>query len=219
MKQLSIVIRSIVLAGALALTGPAVAAENWYATADAGIGFLGNQNLTFRDGVITETAEAEFDTSFAGGGTVGYKFSNDWRVEGEIMYRRNELSAFTTPTLGTFSDGDFASLSFGASALYDFDLFGSSNVRSYAGAGIVFLQEVDIDFDQAGVETSFETDDIGFQVQFGARYKLSEKLFLDAGVRYLTATGIKMEFPTDAARTVESDYDPLTLTVGLGWSW
>ncbi len=219
MKRLSLVTRSIALAGALASSGSAIAEENWYATAEAGIGVLGDQNLVFRNDVIAETAEAQFDGSFTGGGTVGYKFSEDWRVEGEIMYRRNELSAFSSSTLGTFSEGDFASLGFGVSALYDFDLFGSPNVRSYVGAGIVFLQEVDIDFEQAGAETSFETDDIGFQVQLGARYDLSERLFLNAGVRYLTATGIKMEFPADTSQTVESDYDPLALTVGLGWSW
>ncbi len=205
---------AVLLAGA----APAQAEERrWYATLDAGIGFLGTEDLNYRDALTDVTGEADFDASFTGGGTLGYRLNDRWRVEGEIVYRTNELSDVTLPGLGTFSAGDFSSLGIGASVIRDFDLFGNPAVNSYVGAGVVFLQEIDIDFETAGAETSFETDDVGFQLQAGARYELSSRLFVNAGVRYLLAQGIEMEFPADTSRIVEADYSPLTVTAGVGW--
>lgn len=202
----------------LACAAPAQADDSrWYATLDAGIGFLGSEDLNYRDATTNVTGEADFDASFTGGGTVGYRLNDDWRIEGEIFYRTNELSDVDLGELGTFGEGDFSSLGIGASAIRDFDLFGSPKVKSYVGAGVVFLQEIDIDFETAGTETSFETDDIAFQLQAGARYELSDRLFLNAGVRYLVASGVEMEFPADTSRIVEADYSPLTVTAGIGW--
>ena len=45
---------------------------------------------------------------------------------------------------------------------------------------------------------------------------MGERLFFDAGLRYLLASGVEMELPADTARTIEADYSPLTLTLSLG---
>ena len=191
--------------------------NRFYATGVAGISFLGSEDITYRDSMINTTEEADFDASFTGGGTLGYYFNDNWRVEGEIMYRRNDLKDITVDGIGAATEGDFASLGFGLSALYEFNLFGDERVKSYAGAGVVFVQEIDIDFEIDGQETSFETDDVGFQVQFGARYDISDNLFVDAGVRYLALSGAELEFPADTTRIIESDYSPLSVSVGVGW--
>ena len=31
------------------------------------------------------------------------------------------------------------------------------------------------------------------------------------------ASGIRMELPADSSQTIESDYDHLTLSLGVGW--
>lgn len=204
----------------LAASLPLVAAADdsrWYVTADVGMNVLGSEDLAYRDGAASGSAEADFDPSFAGGGTVGWRLNDRWRLEGEVMYRRNEMDDLTLPGVGASTGGDFASLSLGASALYDFDLFDSENVTTFVGAGVVFVQEIDIDFEIGAQETSFETDDIGFQVQFGARYDFGERWFLDTRVRYLALSGVEMEFPADTSRIVESDYAPLTVTAGIGY--
>ncbi|MEO1575238.1 MAG: porin family protein [Pseudomonadota bacterium] len=190
---------------------------SFYATGVVGIGFLGSEDLAYRDGVISSTAEADFDPSFTGGGTVGYRLNDAWRIEGELLYRRNEMDEITLDGVGSATEGDFASLSVGLSALYDFRPFDNDRLSAYVGAGVVFVQEIDIDFEVGGMETSFETDDIGFQVQFGGRYDLNDKLFVDVGVRYLTLSGVEMEFPADTSRIVEADYSPFSVTAGLGW--
>ena len=208
----------LTLCFALALPIAAAAEDSrFYVTADVGANFLGSEDLSYRDGITSGSASADFDPSFAGGATLGWRLNDRWRLEGELMYRRNEMDDITLPGVGSSTEGDFASLSLGASALYDVNLFGNEDVTSFVGAGVVFVQEIDIDFTVAGQETSFETDDIGFQVQFGARYDLSERWFVDARVRYLALSGVELEFPDDTSRIIEADYAPLTVSAGIGY--
>ena len=193
------------------------AESRWYATADLGFGVLGSESLDYRDGATRSSAEADFDPSFAGGATLGWRLNDRWRLEGELMYRRNDLKDLTLTGVGTSTGGDFASLSLGASALYEFDLFGSPSVTSFVGAGVVLVQEIDIDFEVGGAETSFESDELGLQLQFGARYDFGDRWFADARVRYLMVSGAELEFPDDTARIIEADYAPLTITAGIGY--
>lgn len=165
----------------------------------------------------TGTDESGFDASFTGGGTLGYDLGNQWRLKGEIMCRRNEQSdPVTLNGFGASTDGDFASLALSFSALRDFQLGGDPRWTGYVGAGVSFIQEIDIDFELAGQETSFETDDIGIQLQAGARYAINDRWFADAGVRYLVANSVELELPADASQTLTSDYTPLTFSVGIG---
>ncbi|MEM9403533.1 MAG: porin family protein [Pseudomonadota bacterium] len=197
---------------------PALAEDDrYYVTGNVGIGFLGSEDLTYSDSALTATAEADFDASFSGGGTFGYYLTDNWRLEGELMYRRNDMKDITLGGVGTSTGGDFASLSLGVSALYEFQPTDNPRLKTYVGAGFAFVQEIDIDFEVNAMETSFETDETGLQLQAGARYDLGDRLFLDLTARYLTVSGARLEFPADTSRSVESDYSPLTLSLGLGW--
>ena len=122
-------------------------AEKFYASASVGAGSLSSATLTFRDGANVSTASGSYEASFVGGGALGYRFGNGWAVEGELMYRRNELEPLSLAGLGDFNGGDFASLAIGGNALYRFDIGSSGKLQGYAGPGLVYLQEIDIDFD------------------------------------------------------------------------
>ena len=191
--------------------------DKFYATGNIGIGFLGSEDLTYSDSTLTATSEADFDASFAGGGSFGYYLTDNWRVEGEVMYRRNDMKDITLGGVGASTGGDFASLSLGVSALYEFQPTDNPRLKTYVGAGVAFVQEIDIDFEIDSAETSFETDETALQLQAGARYDLNDRMFVDLTARYLTVSSAKMEFPADTSRTIEADYSPLTLSVGLGW--
>ncbi len=216
MKHFTLIASALLLSSLIA--GNALADDDrYYVTGNVGIGFLGSEDLTYSDSVQTATAEADFDASFAGGGTIGYYLTDRWRVEGELMYRRNDMQEITLAGVGTSPEGDFASLSLGISALYEFQPTDNPRLKTYVGAGLVFVQEIDIDFEVDSVETSFETDETGLQLQAGARYDLNDRLFMDLTARYLTVSGAQMEFPADTTRSIEADYSPLTLSLGLGW--
>ena len=210
---------SLLFSTTLLLSAPAFAEpeHRFYATGVVGVGFLDSDDINYRDGAVDSTAKADFDPSFTGGVTAGYRLNESWRVEGEVLYRRNDLKDVTLDGIGVSTGGDLASLSLGLSALYDFRPFDNERLRGYVGAGVAFVQEIDIDFEVSGAETSFETDDVGFQVQLGGRYDLKDNMFLDVGVRYLTLSGAKLEFPAETTRVVEADYSPITVSAGLGW--
>ena len=209
-----------VLVSGVALMGPAEAdeADRFYASASVGAGSLSSAKLTFSDGVDTSTANGKYEASFVGGGALGYRLDNGWTLEGELTYRRNELDPVSLAGLGNFSGGDFASLGFGLNALYRFNIGSSGKLQGYAGPGLVYFQEIDIDFDDGGQqEVSFESDDTAWQFKLGGRYDFSERWFVDAAATYLVASGVRMELPADPSQTIESDYDHLTLSLGVGW--
>lgn len=209
-----------VLVSGVALMGPAEAdeADRFYASASVGAGSLSSAKLTFSDGVDTSTANGKYEASFVGGGALGYRLDNGWTLEGELTYRRNELDPVSLAGLGNFSGGDFASLGFGLNALYRFNIGSSGKLQGYAGPGLVYFQEIDIDFDDGGQqEISFESDDTAWQFKLGGRYDFSERWFVDAAATYLVASGVRMELPADPSQTIESDYDHLTLSLGVGW--
>jgi opacity protein-like surface antigen len=193
-------------------------ADKLYASASIGVGLLSSSTLTFDNGDVSSTASGDYDASFAGGGAIGYRFGNGWTLEGELIYRRNELEPVSIAGPGDFSGGDFASLAFGVNALYRFDIGASGRLQGYAGPGFVYFEEIDIDFDDGGEqEISFESDDTAWQFKLGARYDFSDRWFVDAAATYLVASGVRMELPADTVQTIESDYDHLALSVGVGW--
>jgi len=202
----------------LSSTAHADETEKFYASASIGAGSLSSATLTFSDDGSTSTADGQYDASFTGGGALGYRFDSGWTLEGEVMYRRNELDPVSLAGLGDFNGGDFASLGLAVSALYRFNLGSSGKLSGYAGPGLVYFQEIDIDFDDGGQqEISFESDDTAWQFKVGGRYDFSERWFVDAAATYVAASGVRMELPADSSQTIESDYDHLALSLGVGW--
>ena len=192
--------------------------EKWYATANFGLGSLSSETLTYFDGNESSTAGADFDSGFGAGATLGYRFANGWALEGEFMYRTNDLEPIDVPGHGSYEEGDFASLAIGINALYRFQLGASGKFEGYIGPGLVYLQEIDIDFENPGEqEVSFETDDMAWQLKLGGRYDLSKRWFADASATYLVGSGIQVERFGGSTQTIESDYNHLMVSVGVGF--
>jgi opacity protein-like surface antigen len=115
--------------------------------------------------------------------------------------------------------GDYASTGFALNAVYDFDLFGSTHTTTYLGAGVVKLTEVDFDFENNGIERSYSGSDTAIQLLFGARYRLGERFFMDAGLRYLKASSVRLESENGTLGQIRADYQPWAATVALGWQF
>jgi len=191
--------------------------EGFYGSISGGINFLGDQTYDIVLGEDVATGDAGFDASFAGGGAVGYRFSNNFSVEGEFLYRRVELDSVNLGAVGSFSDGDFANTQLNVNAYYHFDL-ASSAIEPYVGVGLAYINEVDIDLeDSSGVEREFESDEFGFEVMAGARYNVFDRGFIDLGVRYMPIGGVDLERSDGSADRISADYDPFMLTAKFGW--
>ena len=209
----------MILAGACLVAGTAQAEGPWYATAKFAYNTLDDQDIEYTAAGSTTNGAAEFDGGFAAGATGGYRFNDNWRLEGEVLYRTSELGRADIPGMGTFNGGDYSSVAIGVNGLYDFNLFGSDKTRAYVGTGVAWLQEIDIDFEQNGIESSYSGDDIGFQVMLGARYDLGERWFLESDVRYFFASDIEMSAEDNAVGNVVADYESLSVSVGIGWNF
>jgi hypothetical protein len=100
----------------------------------------------------------------------------------------------------------------------EFDLTGSPKVRTYAGLGLVYLTETDIDFKVSGQdEQSFSGSGAGVQLLLGARYDLGERWFIDTGLRYLTSSKIDMDGERGRPGQIDARFRPWSLTAGIGW--
>ena len=196
---------------------PADAAERgWYAGVLTGLTGQSDQTLRL-EGSAPESGRATFSSGLLAGGTLGYRFESGWRLEGEFTYQSvdRDRAVFASPALQ--GDGNYASTGFALNALYEFDLFGSPRARSYVGAGVVTLTEVDIDFETAAGERSFSGDDTALQLLAGVRYDLGERWYLDLGLRQLRASGLRLEGEGDTLGLVRGDYRPWAVTLGAGW--
>jgi outer membrane protein W len=187
-----------------------------YVTAFGGGTFQRDQAFDFRDGASADRGETSLDGSFTSGATLGYGWENGWRVEGEFAYQSVDQDGDTFAGAGPVGKGNYASTSVAVNAVYEFNAFGSDAVRTYVGAGLAYLNEVDVDFETAAGERSFSGDGFGLQLVAGARYDLGKRWFLDAGVRYLTAGSLDLEEEGGSA-SIKADYAPWSVVLGLGW--
>ncbi len=129
---LSMLLLSALIIGA----GDAIAADN---VGKPGLyGSLGVSHVTLQDATFTDStgsAEAEFDGGYGIMAALGYRFNNNFRAEGEISYRHNDVDNVD----GTQFSGDAKSWAFMANGYYDFVTGGS--IQPYLGAGFGVAHE------------------------------------------------------------------------------
>lgn len=190
--------------------------RGWYAGVLTGVTGQSDQTLRL-EGSAPESGKAAFSSGFLTGAAVGYRFQSGWRLEGEFTYQSvdRDRAVFNNPALQ--GKGNYASTGLALNALYEFDLFGSPRARSYLGAGLVALTEVDIDFETAAGERSFSGDDTALQLLAGVRYDLGERWYLDLGLRQLRASSLRLDGEVNSPGRVRADYRPWAVTLGAGW--
>ncbi|MEM9303675.1 MAG: outer membrane beta-barrel protein [Pseudomonadota bacterium] len=209
-------LRSPALLALVLASTPAAEAEDsgWYVRAIAGYNTLSDETVRHSTGEFA--GEASFGSGFAGGGAVGYD-TGPWRFEGEILYRSADLDRLEAAT-GPITEGNYASLGFGANVLYSFNLFGTDRATSYVGGGLVFLQEIDIDF-ETPEENSFSGDEFGYQLILGAEYDFGARWSGFAEYRWFDAGDPDLDAEGDALGTVNVDYANQALLFGVRYDF
>jgi outer membrane protein W len=183
-----------------------------------GASILGDQSIS-QTGVAAPgaTSDASFDAGMVAGGAAGYYFTDNISAELAWDYRSNNLDKANFSDGTNFNDGDFASNIFFVNGYYHLDPIMNSKFRPYVGAGLGYVQEIDIDLkNTGGAETSYSQDgEIAYQLIAGTSYGLTNNWDLTADIRYMRADGINLK--TESGGTAELrnvDYDPVSLTVG-----
>lgn len=134
-------------------------------------------------------------TGFTGAVSLGYKFDNGFRVEGEASYRRNHLDSkhlakeFNLDYENVKINGSFYSWSYMANFLYDFDQVSCyiPNVVPYLGFGIGYTQnhahlKAHDQYSRDCAKASGKG--IAYQGIAGVGYRLTDNTTLAAEYRY-----------------------------------
>jgi len=185
--------------------------------------YIGLSSLSDQDaqslglGNLDGNVEVSIDGGFFSGLGFGYRYSNNIAAELAWEYRTNDSQ--TTLADGTlFNDGNYASNTFFLNGYYFFDSTGSWT--PYIGAGLGWIQEIDIDLEGAGAEQSFSTDGgTSFQIMAGFDYPLNENWGLNLEARFSSATSIDLEGEGNSGQLNGLDSDPLSLQFGVKYSF
>jgi len=134
-------------------------------------------------------------------------------------YRSNDSKTnFSNGT--SFNDGNFASNILFVNGKYTFDKIPQSNLRPYIGAGLGYVQEIDLDLVTGGVEYSYsKKNEMAYQFMTGITYALSKKIDLDAGLRYVRVDNFNLKRENGSGELRNVDYDPLSLAIGLSYKF
>lgn len=189
--------------------------KGWYVKPFIGLSQMSDLSAdTTSLGSIDGTSEIDLDSGFNAGVGVGYRYNDRLAVEAAWEYRTND-SSVSLADGNQFPDGNYASNVFYLNGLY-YPKVSSKRWSPYVGAGLSVMQEIDIDLEQSGVETSLSgSGDLGYQLIVGADYKLNTKWSVGAEARYGSTTGIDLEGEGNNGRYKDLDYNPTTLQLGV----
>lgn len=193
--------------------------SNWFVKPNIGISLISDFSVNFSDANNTnENADINTDSGFLAGLGVGYRYNEYLAVEVAWEYRTNDSSVSLANGL-VYEDGNYASNTFFINGIYTFGSKG--RWKPYLGAGIAWLQEVDIDIEKNESELSYSANgDIGLQVFGGVNYELNNNWDLQAEVRTTSITGIDFEAETSSTGSFSGlDYKPTTVQFAMVYNF
>jgi outer membrane protein W len=220
-KKTFLLLSAMTFATSLSSTAFADDGGKWYGKLYGGASVLGDQTIK-QTGVAAggATGKNENDGGFLAGGAVGYHYSNNLSAELAWDYITNDATnRFSDGT--NFNDGDFSSSIFFLNGRYTFDPVMQTKFRPYLGAGIGYVEEIDMDLkNTGGAETSYSQDgEFAYQLMAGASYPVTERIDLDAGVRYVRVDSINLKRESGTGELRNVDYDPLLFTIGASYKF
>ena len=159
----------------------------------------------------------QLDSGFTPGIAFGKQLNDRWAAELAWEYRSNDSNT-TLADGDDYPQGNYASSVFALNGYYH---FASDNPwQPYLGAGVMLVQEIDLDLERDGVEQSYSGDgDVGLQVMAGVRYAFNDDWSLLGELRYGRFSGVELQGENNSGRLTDLDYDPLTLGLGLQYNF
>lgn len=165
---------------------------------------------------------ADFNTGFGFGGDIGWRFGNGWAAELEWNYRSHSLDSLKQSGVERARDGDFASNILLLNGLRRFSTGGPWT--PYLGAGIGWVEEIDIDFkpSNGGPSRSYsENNKFAFQLIAGVEYAITPQLRLTTDARWLRVGSVRMdnESGNPGGNVGSLDYNPISLQFGIRYAF
>ena len=199
---------------------PASAAkpDGWSIVPYVGTSLMRDQSPVISDtnGITDGQTQLSLDTGFTAGLAVRYHYTNSrWSSEFGWEYRSND-ALITTAEGSTLPGGNYASNIFYLNRRYA--LTESTRLTPWAGGGITWIQEVDLDSEGSGPERSFsDSGTLGLQAMVGVDYQWSETLYFTSELKYSSHNALKLSEEGGTGLVTELDYQPVTLSIGIGY--
>lgn len=160
---------------------------------------------------------AEFGGGLGLGGDLGWRYGNGWAAEVEWNYRSHPLDTLRQGGAVLAREGDFASNILLVNGLRRFP---GGAWTPYVGAGIGWVQEIDIDLAPAAgaAERGYSAGSkVAFQLIAGGEYALTPRWSLAADARWLRVGSVRLDNeegnPGGSAGALS--YKPFSVQVGL----
>jgi outer membrane protein OmpA-like peptidoglycan-associated protein len=195
----------MILAAGLTLAVPAVAHAEWYVSADGGVSWLQDTDVSFPGASYT----AENNIGPVVLGAVGYSFGAV-KVEGELGFRYNDVDKLKNQSNSSGDSTDAYSLM--TNAIYDFNATGAWHPFVGLGVGAAYL-----DFDKVsrnGAKVySGNSWEFAYQGFAGVSYDLDENWSVKGQYRYFATTD--GEVKTAAGVKGDAEYADHSVMIGL----
>jgi opacity protein-like surface antigen len=191
------------------------AQADWFVRPFVGLSQMSDLTVKATDiDSLSGDAQIKLDSGFNAGLGVGYQYSNNLAVELAWEYRSNG-SETTIDEQSVFNEGNYASNMFFVNGFYYFDEV--NNWSPYLGAGLSWIQEVDIDLERDGIEQSYSgSSDTGYQIFAGVDYQLTPEWLVQFELRYGSVTDIALDGEEGATGSFDNfDYQTTTSQLGI----
>ncbi|MCG7560329.1 outer membrane beta-barrel protein [Pseudoalteromonas sp. McH1-42] len=195
-----------------------VYADGWFVRPVIGTSFMSDTSGTSLNvDSVTGSVDVDLNTGFNAGLGIGYRYNKNWASEFYWEYRTND-STVDLAGQSNFNDGNYASNIFYINTHYI--LTPESNWKTYLGAGLGWVQEVDIDLERGGVEQSYSGDgSVAWQLFLGTEKDIAENLSFQAELRYGRVSGIDLDGEGVPGTLMDLDYTTTTVQVGLRYEF
>ena len=167
-------------------------------------------DLDFSEKSTPASGAIKPSNAFSFAGAMGLRVDKQWRVEGEVSYRKAEMSTIDFSTTGSFdANGDFGTTLLMANVYYDIDL-GWNKLQPFVtgGLGLAFHDVTIDDTSPRNIDASDSDFGVAWQAGTGLKYRIADDMAVSGGYRYLGGTPIN-------AQGYEIDFSAHEFRVGL----
>lgn len=195
--------------------------DHWYLKPGIGISSLSDtsasaSNADLQDSLIRSGSwDINTDSGFYAGLGLGYEYSNGVRAEVYWEYRTNDSSTAIYES-DSILEGNLASSVIFANGYYP--IYRNNAWQLFVGAGLGWVQELDIDLEEGSFERSYSGDgELAYQLMTQLEYQLSKTLSISSELRWLDVSSPSLDAEEGGALGVVDnfDYNPISFGVSI----
>lgn len=217
MKKSRVVALVLASTGLSAFNVLAKQTEGFYIKPMLGVSQISDQNFTVQGSQgLDGNANASASSGIAAGLGIGYQITPSFSTELYWEYRSNDTDT-NIDNVETSFTGNYASSIVYLNGYYH--VIQNQDWGMYVGAGFGYVQEIDLDLEESGLERSFsDSGDTLLNLMLGFDYGLTSNVSLNAELRLAKTQSVDLSAEENVSGSAtDLAYSPSTLAVGIKW--